>query len=917
MKRGARMGKRILSSLVLVCFILAMIPVSFAASTEGEITARLEQINQTSPYKNASYTTFDNQGLGSGCYALLNAVSRQLYGVGLPSQASSTTLEENANWICVGAAGNSNSSVIGALRLSQVGDLIQYKSSYTNPHHIAMIYAVSSYGVSIYHNTSSNGAHISTYSWDNLTGSGGLGDFSGSGCGLSVYQCTQDVLTTPIGSGTSGNDSASVTVTTGAAEDVTETSATLHGSVQSSVPVSEVGMYMGEDRNSMTKLGADTVSGTAPNMWYNTAKYGRTLQPGRLYYYQAYAIVNGQTYWGSVKTFGTNLTVNMDLRFADSDSFNIPASQVGRPITPIDVSEGVSGGTVPYTFTASGLPNGLFISADGVISGTPTQAAASGTATIRVSDSANLSATLTISYGIITAASSTLVVNIDYENETISVKTGMEWAEEPSGSSKVTAMWDEDLQISERDSASYYLYFGNTLYFRDGNDPSSAWTKVDIPMRPSAPRGVSGGAGEITGVSGSMEYAGSDGHWIRCSGSTASGLSADTYLVRYRATSTAFASASVSVQVTQQAAPLSNWPDIYLALVTEQYNTDSNSQYQSYCTYRLADLNGDGVPELFIFGTNEAQGDLLYTIRSNGTTSQLAVSQGDFMYDEENQQIWMPHGHMDQYSDEIYRIENGAFVREHEGIYGALDNTDPTSGYSYEWDGEAVSEKEYQTLLSAAVDTDGAVNMTIGGVSAQSVITQLREAGADTEETTFIDVGTRDWYYDAVEYVSENGVMSGTGGGRFSPNDTATRAMIVTILHRMEDEPRAWGYAFSDVATSAYYADAVAWAAEEQIVTGTSNMTFSPNTPISREQFAAILYRYARYKDYNTAVDNVSFNQYTDAHQISPYAITAMQWANAEGLITGNTATTINPQGSATRAEVAVILMRFCENIAK
>ena len=618
-----------------------------------------------------------------------------------------------------------------------------------------------------------------------------------------------------------------------------------------------------------------------------------------------------------MKTFGTNLTVNMDLRFADSDSFNIPASQVGRPITPIDVSEGVSGGTVPYTFTASGLPDGLFISADGVISGTPTQAAASGTATLRVSDSANLSATLTISYGTITAASSTLVVNIDYESETISVKTGMEWTEDPLGNSKVTAMWDEDLQISERDSASYYLYFGNTLYFRDGNDPSSAWTKVDIPMRPSAPRGVSGGTREITGVSGSMEYAGSDGHWIRCSGSTVSGLSADTYQVRYRATSTAFASASVSVQVTQQAAPLSNWPDIYLALVTEQYNTDSNSQYQSYCTYRLADLNGDGVPELFIFGTNEAQGDLLYTIRSNGTTSQLAVSQGDFMYDEKNQQIWMPHGHMDQYSDEIYSIENGAFVREHEGIYGALDNTDPTSGYSYEWDGEAVSEKEYQTLLSAAVDTDGAVNMTIGGVSAQSVITQLREAGADTEETTFIDVSTRDWCYDAVEYVSENGMMSGTGGGRFSPNDTATRAMIVTILHRMEDEPRAWGYAFSDVATSAYYADAVAWAAEEQIVTGTSNMTFSPNTPISREQFAAILYRYAQYKDYNTAVDNVSFNQYTDAHQISPYAITAMQWANAEGLITGNTATTINPQGSATRAEVAMILMRFCENIAK
>lgn len=914
----SRMKSRFLAVLLSLCLLAVMLPVSFAASSASAIAARLQQISQTSPYQDASYTAFNNQGMGSGCYAFLNAVSRQLYGVGLPSQASATQLTANSNWLCIAAAGNSNSSVRNLLQSASVGDLIQYKSSYTNPHHIAMIYAISDYGISIYHSTSSKGAHISTYSWNNVVGSSGLGDFSASGCGMSSYCCTRDVLTTPIGGSTSGNsNNVAVTVTTGAAEDVTETSATLHGSVQSSVRVSEVGMYMGENRSSMTRLGSDTVSGTAPNMWYSTAKYGRALQPGRLYYYQAYAIVNGQTYWGAVKSFGTNIAVNMDLRFADSDSFNIPASQIGRQITPIDVSGGVSGGTAPYTFTASGLPDGLSISADGVLSGTPTQAASSGTATLRVSDSANLSATITISYGTITAVSSTLSVNIDYENETISVKTGMEWAEDPSGNGKVTAMWDEDLQISERDSASYYLYFGNTLYFRDGNNPSSAWTRVDIPARPSTPRGVSGGAGQITGVSGAMEYAGSNGRWISCSGSTVSGLSAGTYQVRYRATSTAFAGAPVSVQVTQQAAVSSDWPNIYLELVTEQYDSDTSSQYQSYCTYRLADLNDDGMPELFIFGTNEAQGDWLYTVRSDGTTSELAVSQGDFMYDAENQLIWMPYGHMDRYSDEIYRIENGVFVREHEGTYGALDNSTPTSGYSYEWDGETVGESEYQALLSAAVDTDGAVNMTTGGVSAQSVMAQLRSAGADTETTRFTDVGTRAWYFDAVEYVSENGMMDGTGGGCFSPNDTATRAMIVTILHRMEEEPRAWGYAFSDVATSAYYADAVAWAAEEQIVTGTSSTTFSPDTPVTREQLAAILYRYAQYKDYSTVTDSASLNRYTDASRISAYALPAMRWANAEGLITGSTSTTINPNGNASRAEVATILMRFCETIAK
>lgn len=913
------MKKKIVASLVLLCIIMTMIPVSFAASSEGEIAARLEQISQTSPYKNASYTAFNNQGLGSGCYAFLNAVSSQLYGVGLPSQASATTLETNSNWICVGYAGNNNNSVIGALRLAQVGDLIQYKSSYTNPHHIAMIYAVSDYGISVYHNTSSEGAHINTYAWDAVTGPGGLGDFSGSGCGLSLYQCTQNVLTTPISSSAENSSNVSITVTTGSAEDITDTSATLYGSVQSSVPVSEVGMYLGEVQGFITKLGSDTVSGTAPNMWYNTEKYGRTLEPGRLYYYQAYAIVNGQTYWGELKSFGTSLTVNMDLSFTGSDSFSIPATQVGQQITPIDVSGGVSGGTAPYMFTASGLPDGLSISSAGIISGAPTHTAEAGTATLRVADSGNLAATLTISYGAVAAAPASLDIQINYSDETITVKTGMEWAENSSGNGKVTALWDEDLPISEQGSASYYLYFGNTLYFRDGNDSSSTWTQVDIPERPDAPNGVSGGAGEITGVSRSMEYSSGNGRWTSCSGSTVSGLSAGTYQVRYQATASAFASESVSVRVTAALDEQVDWPNIYLELVEEQYNSDVNDQYAiSYSTYRLMDLNGDDVPELFIFGTNEAQGDLLYTVRSNGTTSQLAVSQGDFMYDAENQLIWMPYGHMGLYYDDIYRIENGAFIREHAGQYGAQgEHWDLVSEYVYEWDGETVSESEYQNLLSAAVDTDSAVNMTTGGVSAQSIMTQLRADGAEnSESSTFDDVSPSDWYYDAAEYVYENGMMNGTSYSAFSPNTTTTRGMLVTILHRLENEPAATGSGFTDVASGAYYADAVAWAAVHDIVTGASETKFEPDNPITREQMAAILYRYAQYKGYDVTASN-DLSGYTDASQISAYATTAMQWANAEGLIAGNTSTTINPKGNATRAEVATILMRFCENIAQ
>ena len=179
----------------------------------------------------------------------------------------------------------------------------------------------------------------------------------------------------------------------------------------------------------------------------------------------------------------------------------------------------------------------------------------------------------------------------------------------------------------------------------------------------------------------------------------------------------------------------------------------------------------------------------------------------------------------------------------------------------------------------------------------------------------FHDVPDSSWYADAVQYVYENGMMNGTSETMFSPDETTTRAMIVTILHCLENEPAAASSDFTDVAAGSYYADAVAWTAANGIVNGVNETSFAPDNPITREQLAAILYRYAQYKGYDVTA-NGSLDAYTDAAQISNYAAAAMQWANAEGLLTGVTTTTLNPQGSATRAQVATILMRFAESIA-
>ena len=178
----------------------------------------------------------------------------------------------------------------------------------------------------------------------------------------------------------------------------------------------------------------------------------------------------------------------------------------------------------------------------------------------------------------------------------------------------------------------------------------------------------------------------------------------------------------------------------------------------------------------------------------------------------------------------------------------------------------------------------------------------------------FTDVNEGDWFYDAVCYVYENGMMNGVSEISFAPNATTSRAMIVTILYRLENEPAVSGSSFTDVPSGQWYSNAVAWAAEKGIVNGVTDTTFAPNSPITREQMAAILYRYADWKGGDVS-GRVDLSGYTDAASVSGYATEAMAWANAEGLITGVTDTTLRPGGSAIRAQAATILMRLCEDV--
>lgn len=179
----------------------------------------------------------------------------------------------------------------------------------------------------------------------------------------------------------------------------------------------------------------------------------------------------------------------------------------------------------------------------------------------------------------------------------------------------------------------------------------------------------------------------------------------------------------------------------------------------------------------------------------------------------------------------------------------------------------------------------------------------------------FWDVPQSHWAHEAVTYVYDNDLMNGTDGSLFSPESTTTRAQVVTVLYRLAGQPAAdWANPFWDVPASAWFHDAVTWAWENDITGGVSSTHFGAGNAVTREQLATFLYRYAQDQGYDTSA-RADLSGYSDAGLVSSYATEALSWANATGLITGTTATTLSPQGSATRAQVATILSRFCQDV--
>lgn len=234
----------------------------------------------------------------------------------------------------------------------------------------------------------------------------------------------------------------------------------------------------------------------------------------------------------------------------------------------------------------------------------------------------------------------------------------------------------------------------------------------------------------------------------------------------------------------------------------------------------------------------------------------------------------------------------------------------PTEGYVL----ETLKVESGSDVIETAETKEGQFTFTMPGGGVVITPAFVPEA---PQALPFTDVTEGDWFYESVAYVYTNGLMNGTSDTTFSPNGTTTRGMIVTILYRQAGSPEAAAWSpFQDVDPNQYYAAPIAWAAWNGIVNGKTATSFGPNDPITREQMAAILYRYAKDQGMDVS-QRGNLAQFSDQGRISAYAREALSWANGAGLITGKGGGVLDPQGPAVRAQVAAIFQRFCESTTR
>ena len=514
---------------------------------------------------------------------------------------------------------------------------------------------------------------------------------------------------------------------------------------------------------------------------------------------------------------------------------------------------------------------------------------------------------------------------INYATETLTVKDGYEvnTAEDFTG----TAI---------QSGASLSDYIGSTLYIRHKADangaPASAAVALTIPARPAAPSGLTAvnetaegkHDGQITGVTTAMEYKLSTAdEWTACTGTTLTNLAPGTYEVRVKGRDSSFTGNAAQVTIATESEPStpstpstpegpsgpstgdsSGWDAILDELENaakgEQITIDMGDETKVPAEI-FESLAGKDVEISFDLG------DIQWSVSGADIPTDADFTDLDLGVDLDTSGI--PVNVINTITGEIGTVQ---ITLAHNGEFGfTMTLTAPlgkeTAGYwanLYHYDERA---EVLNFEAAAKIDQDGSVTIPFSHASQYAIVIDTHSHAAVSVSEIFTDVAPNAWYKDAVQYAYDNGLMTSVSADAFAPEQTTTRAMIVSILARLEGVESAQAAGFADV-NDEWYATAVNWAANVGVVNGYEDNTFRPNQPITREQLAAILMNYSAYKGQDVSA-RAGLDNYTD--QPSAWATETMSWAVAEGLISGVTADQLQPQGNATRAQVAAILQRF------
>ena len=541
----------------------------------------------------------------------------------------------------------------------------------------------------------------------------------------------------------------------------------------------------------------------------------------------------------------------------------------------------------------------------------------------------------------------TSAVSINYEEETISILNP-----------NVEVSPNQDFSTLFQTNESILAYFGLDVYARakveDATQaPMRGVTKVDLPTRPNyadsitavnaSAEGVSDG--KITGVSADMEYKKVDAaSWTDCAGDTVEHLAPGKYYVRTKATENSFASIAKEVTIGVGniiTIELPTFDPVYFGYMTpdsKPFTIHNSSDKEVIIGVTINgggfELIGEKAPEAFKIsaygentcyslrpkpGLSPGEHTSTITVTYNDTHTVTATAHFTVLSQPTSED---DRGDGGDDSEPTYgisaprRTEGGSVhvrpTRAEEGDTVTI-TVKPDEGYELE-ELTVTDRKDRALKLTDKGEGRYTFQMPDSRVEIQASFRPIPE---QSWVNPFRDVPEGAWYYEGVKYAYENGLMAGTGGSTFSPEGITTRGQIVTILWRLAGSPVVdYLMDFSDVGGSAYYAEAIRWAASEGIAGGYGGGRFGPDDTITREQLAVMLYRFAQHEGWDTTHGGMAIREYADYGQISDFALEAMDWAVSAGIISGTSAATLSPGGSATRAQAAVILMRFCENIA-